>query len=147
EGEDGGGLPVLGAVLPVRLLGASGEGVAVLPGTEVESGEIGELQRRHGTAAIGRTVDSTVVNTDQMTVGGQTYIAFERVRTVLDRFAIRGQGVFGGVLGGPAVCDDLGEVLACVGHRVMVPPRAGTRAVGAEGAVRRSGRRHRNGAP
>ncbi|BFO22888.1 hypothetical protein SHKM778_92760 [Streptomyces sp. KM77-8] len=66
----------------------------------------------------------------EVTVGGQAHIAFERVRTVLDRFAVRGQGVLGGVLGGSAVCDDLGQVLSCVGHRVMVPSRAGGRSRG-----------------
>jgi hypothetical protein len=32
--------------------------------------------------------------------------------------------VLGGVLRGTAVGDDLDALLSCVGHRVMVPPRA-----------------------
>ncbi|GHH95235.1 hypothetical protein GCM10017779_56920 [Streptomyces capillispiralis] len=70
------------------------------------------------------------MNAHEMAVSGQAYITFERVRTVLDRFAIRGQGVLRGVLGGSAVRDDSGRVLPCVGHRVMVPPCAGRRALG-----------------
>ncbi|KAF3469678.1 hypothetical protein GL259_19570 [Streptomyces sp. Tu 3180] len=38
-------------------------------------------------------------------------------------------------------------MLSCVGHRVMVPPRAGTRAPGGTRPVGGSGRRHRGGAP
>ena len=87
-------------------------GVAVLPGAEVEGGEIGEFQGRDRTAAVGRTVDAAVVDADQMAVRGQPYIALEGVGTVLDRLAVRGQRVLGSVFGGSAVGDDLDRVLS-----------------------------------
>ncbi|MGC0348383.1 hypothetical protein RKD34_003963 [Streptomyces sp. SAI-218] len=65
-----------------------------------------------------------------MTVGREAHIAFEGVRPVLDRFAVRGESVLGSVFRGSAVGDDLSQLLPCVGHRVMVPPLGGTRANG-----------------
>ncbi|MGY3681443.1 hypothetical protein ACVWXU_005066 [Streptomyces sp. TE33382] len=100
--------------------------LAVLPGTEVESGEIGELQRGDGATAVGRTVHPAVVHTDELAVRGEPDIALQGVGAVLDRFAVGGQGVLGCVVGGSAVGDDLDGrlwcVLPCVGHRVMVSP-------------------------
>jgi hypothetical protein len=65
-----------------------------------------------------------------MTVGGEPHIALEGVRAVLDRLAIGGQGVLGGVFRSAAVGDDLNAVLPCLGHRVMVSPLRGRRAQG-----------------
>jgi hypothetical protein len=56
-----------------------------------------------------------------MTVGCESHIALQGVRTVLDGLHIGGEGVLGGVLRGPAVRDDLNAVLTGLGHRVMVP--------------------------
>ncbi|CAM5732777.1 hypothetical protein STENM223S_09160 [Streptomyces tendae] len=131
QGEHGGGLAVLRAVLPVGLLDArppAASRVFQEPKSSVARSD--ELERRDRAASVGRTVDATVVHTDEVSVGGEAYVALECVRAVLDRLAVRGQGVLGGVLGGPAVRDDSGQVLPCVGHRVMVPPLTGGRAAG-----------------
>jgi hypothetical protein len=128
QGEDGLLLPGRGPLLlPV------GRFVAVLPGAEVQGGEVGEFQGGDGAAAVGGAVDAAVVDADEMSVRGQPYIALQGVRPVLDRLLVRGQGVLGGLFGGPAVGDDLDQVLSCVGHRVMVPSRVGRRESG--GAV------------
>lgn len=119
QGEDGGVRQAPGSVFPVGRL------VAVLPGAEVQCGEFGELQGGDGSAAVGRPVHAAVVDTDEMAVGGQPYIALEGVRTVLDRLLVRGQRVLGGLFGGSAVGDDLDRVLSCEGHGVMVPPSPG----------------------
>lgn len=132
--EDGGVPAVLWEVLPVGLLVARLPGVAAvagLPGPEVEGGQVGELQRGDRAASVRRPVHAAVVDADEMAVGGQPYIAFEGVRTVLDRLLVGGQGVLGGLFGGSAMGDDLDPVLPCEGHRVMVPPRRGRR--GTEG--------------
>ena len=73
-----------------------------------------------------------------MAVRGQSYVALQGVRPVLDRFPVRGQGVLGRVLGGSPVGDDLDGVLWCVGHRVMVPPSPGTRG-GADASAQQTG--------
>ena len=113
---------VSGQLLPVGGL------VAVLPGTEVQGGEFGELQGGDGAAAVGRTVDPAVVHAHEVAVGGQAHIALEGVRTVLDRLPVRGQCVLRRLLGGSAVGDHLDRVLlSCEGHRVMVPPSRGRR--------------------
>ena len=120
-------------MLPVGLLVAR---APELPGparAEVQGGEIGELEGGHRAATVRRTVDAPVVDADEVAVGGQADIALEGVRPVLDRLPVRGQRVLGGLLGGSAVGDDLNPVLSCVGHRVMVPPRAGRRAIGGIG--------------
>jgi hypothetical protein len=134
QGEDGGRVAVLGPHLPVGLLVARVPGLPRrprLPGAEVEGRQVGQLQLGDRAAAVGRTVDAAVVDADEMAVRGQPYVAFEGVRTVLDRLAVRGQGVLGGILGSPAVGDDLNALLLpCVGHRVMVPSVRGTRPAG-----------------
>ncbi len=144
QGEYGGRLAVLRGVLPVGFLVAPLPGLARLPGAEVQGGEIGELQGGDRAAAVGRTVDPTVVHAHQVAVGGEAHIALEGVRTVLDRFGVRGQGVLGGLLGGSSVGDDLNHMLPCVGHRVMVPPSPGTRPVVRTRRIHRSVRRHWN---
>lgn len=119
QGEYGRTLPV-----PVRGL------VRVLPvppGSEVEGGEIGQLQSGDRAAAVRRAVHPAVVHTDEMAVGGEPHVAFESVGAVLDGARVRGEGVLGCVLGRPSVSDDLDAVLSYVGHRVMVPPWRGRR--------------------
>ena len=109
QGEYGGA-----AGRPVRAL-RSGGLLAVLPGAEVECGEIGEFQGGDGAAAVGRTVHPAVVHADQMAVGGQPYIALQGVGAVLDGLPVGGEGVFRGVLGGSPVGDDLDAgAAACV---------------------------------
>lgn len=81
--------------------------LVVLPGTEVEGGEVGQFQGGDGAAAVGRAVHPAVVHTDELSVRGEADIALQGVRTVLDGLPVRGQGVLGGVVRGPAVRDDL----------------------------------------
>lgn len=135
QGQDGGLLPVLGPVLPVGLLVAGAPELPGPAGAEVQGGEVGELQRGHRAAAVRRTVDAPVVDADEVAVGGQAHIALQGVRPVLARLPVCGQRVLGRLLGGTAVGDDLDPVLSCVGHRVMVPPRAGRRAIGGKDNV------------
>ena len=109
---------------PVRAL------LAVLPGAEVQRGQVRELQGGHGAAAVGGAVHSPVVHAHQLAVGGEPHVAFQGVRAVLDRPPVRGERVLGGVLGGASVGDHLDAggvwgvraVLPCLGHRVIVPP-------------------------
>lgn len=69
------------------------------------------------------------MHADEVAVGGQPDVALQGVGTVLDRLAVGGQGVFGGIVGGPAMGDDLDRgvrvALPCVGH-----PRHGVTATG-----------------
>lgn len=118
QGEHGG---ALGVGVPVGRL------LAVLPGSEVEGGEVGQFQGGDGATAVGGAVDPAVVDEHEVAVGGEPDIAFEAVGAVFDGFPVGGQGVLGSILRGAAVGDDLDGARHCVGHRVMVPPRGPTR--------------------
>lgn len=139
QGQDGG-------VLPVGALRAGAAGFAVLPGAEIEGGEIRQFQGRHRSASVRRTVDAAVVHTDEMAVRGEPHIAFEGVGAIFDGPSVRGQRVLGGLVGGSAVGDDLDLLLSCESHRVMVPLRGAGPPSGCVGFTRRKGwhRTHRN---
>ena len=118
-------------------LGRSRGSVApALPGAEVERRQLGELQGGDGAAAVGGAVDPPVVDADELAVRGQPDVALQGVRAVLDRLPVRGERVFGDVLGGSPMGDDLDRPSLRVRvrdragerHRAMVPPQAVDRA-------------------
>lgn len=53
-------------------------------------------------------VNAAIVHTDELTIRGQTHIAFDPVCTLLDRQQVRGKGVLGLLIVRAAVGDDLG---------------------------------------
>ena len=80
---------------------------AVVPGPEVELVELGQLEGRDDAAGVAGAVDPAVVDADEVTVGGQAYVALERIGARVDGPLVGGHRVLGRLGRGAPVRDHL----------------------------------------
>ena len=70
-------------------------GPRALPRREVELVQLGEVHRRHEPGRRRRTPQVAVVDAHEVAVGGQPDVALERVRALVERLHVGGEGVLG----------------------------------------------------
>ncbi|CUR60319.1 hypothetical protein NOCA2740003 [metagenome] len=97
------------AELDVAVLGLVVEvGPGILPGREVELVEVGQLHGGHDALGRRRPPQVAVVDADQVAVGGEPYVALERLGAHVERLEVGPEGVFGVLLARASMGDDLG---------------------------------------
>ena len=82
--------------------------------TDVEPAQVAEGCFRHIDVDARGALHGSVVDTDNLPVAREPEIAFDAVGTLLKCEAESCQGIFGGVVRGPAMADDEGSVHSCV---------------------------------
>ena len=102
--------------------------MGLLPGAKVQALQGRQLERGDRALTVGSPVNAAIVDAHQVGVSGEPHITLENVGTFGDRPNIGLEGLFGQVLAGSAVGDDLRSPVGvghdCFGHEPIVPPSA-----------------------
>ncbi len=137
-GQSGDGLLETGDSHPCSAEGVTTDGVVAK--TSVQRRQLLIVEAAHRPAALGRSIDSVIVNTDEHTVGGDVEIGLDEPETESNCLGKRLHGVLWPELAASTVSDSQGRGPVGRNHmwaKIMDPAEGGAHQIPGRTALRR----------